>query len=113
MFRKTITSALILLYALTIPTLLAFHIHALGIGTGNVGHTACQGATTPTGSSSTQSASCQICSRLASLNLFQVDSERSAIEPYGQRFEPLEVATYSHRFLHTCQLRAPPFGFVS
>ena len=113
MCRKILTAALILIYGVTVPTLLVVHTHPLGFGSGNTIISARDSVTPPPNSSLSQSASCQICSRLASMNLFQINCEQFAAEQYRHYTPLFEAPTLPCPSVYTFQLRAPPTGPVA
>ena len=113
MQRKVITSVLISVYLVTIPTLLAFHVHPLGIGSGQVAIIPSASEMLPSSSGATKSVACQICSRLASVDLLLIDSESFVLEHYGQLSEFSQGQTFPRLLLQSVQLRAPPRPVVA
>jgi hypothetical protein len=113
MSRKTLAAILALTYALTIPILLVVHIHPLGIGSGVQAFSVANADPRLPASNATESASCQLCSRLTSIGLPQLDSSLVSLQQFPQSFQPSETTTISLLIFCSVDLRAPPVGPVA
>lgn len=113
MFRKTLAAFLALTYALTIPVLLAVHIHPLGIGSGVQAFSVATAESRHSSSDIAESTSCQLCSRLTSIGLPQLDSSLISLQQFPQSFHPSETTTISLLLFRSVDLRAPPVRSVA
>ncbi len=113
MFRKTLAALLALTYALTIPVLLAVHIHPLGIGSGVQAFSVATAGSQHATSDVSESTSCQLCSRLTSIGLPQLDPSLISLQKFPQSFHPSETTTISLLLFRSVDLRAPPLGPVA
>jgi hypothetical protein len=108
MSRKTLAAILALTYALTIPVLLAVHIHPLGIGSGVQAFSVATAGSRLSASDATESTSCQLCSRLTSIALPRLDSSLISLQEFPQSLHPFETSTISLLLFPSVDLRAPP-----
>lgn len=113
MSRKTISAILAVTYALTIPVLLVVHVHPLGIGSGTQVFSVATSGFGLSRSQVTDSASCQLCPRLASLDLPQAGSSPVSPQQFLQSFSPFEISTISLLLFRSVDLRAPPAAFLA
>jgi hypothetical protein len=112
MFRKSVSLTLALVYAVTIPTLFAVHIHPLGIGSGAQVLTAAAVGSKLSAPGASESGMCQLCLRLTSISLPQLDSGLISIRPLSQSFRPFEISTISLLLFCSVDLRAPPVALL-
>ncbi len=108
MSKKIITSFLIWIYGLTIPTLLVLHVHPLGFGSGDPLIRQGEEQAAASSSASSQPASCQICSRLSSTYVLRLDPEVVRVESYSLVQQVFDIPSFCRFSHHTVQLRAPP-----